>query len=52
MGKKGLDVFRAELARMVPVTEIDESAYPIDICGLRPDAITLQANLVADSVQE
>jgi hypothetical protein len=23
-------VFRAELARMAPVTEIDESAYPID----------------------
>jgi hypothetical protein len=30
----------------------DEPAHPIDIDGLRPDAVALQANLVPDPVQE
>jgi hypothetical protein len=31
---------------------IDEPAYPVDIRGLRPDAVVLEADLVPDLVQE
>lgn len=52
VGKKCLYVFRTELARVAPVMEIDEPAYPIYICGLRPDTVMLQANLVPNAIQQ
>ena len=52
MAQECLDMFRTELAGMAPLVKPDESPYSIRIGGLGPNAVVLQANLVADTVEE
>src|SRR6185503_7707332 len=50
--QEGGDVLAAEIARMALAVEEDETANPVGVSTLGPQAVVVQADVLADGVEE